>query len=281
MTVMQLLDEGRLAEAVARTEAVVAVHPDDLPARAALFDLLAFVGELDRAAEQLDTVERLDPRPEAVTGVRVYRALLAAERARQPGPGKPFAPRFFSPPPEDIALHREAIELCVRGHPDQARAVLERAEALAEARRGDGVGAAPGVVRDADDLFAPVLEVVTAEGYFWVPWEAVRFLQTPPPASLRDLLWAPARLATDDGRLAEVYLPNLYPGSARHPDPAVRLGRVTVWDEIGAGIVRAAGQKLCLVDGEPLPLLAVGEARFAAWGDDDGDGEDPAAEAGG
>jgi type VI secretion system protein ImpE len=118
-------------------------------------------------------------------------------------------------------------------------------------------------IRDADDLLAPVLEVITAEGYFWAPWENVQFLLVPPPQHLRDLLWAPARLATEDGLLGEVHLPNLYPGSYRHPDQAVRLGHMTVWTDAGSGIVRGSGQKMFLAGGEPRTLLEIGEIQFA------------------
>lgn len=267
MTIKELLDEGRVDDATARLEAIVAANSDDLAARAGLFELLVITGAFDRAAEQLDAITRIDDRPEATTGVRVFQALLNAERARQGLPDTPIEPRFLTEPSELLLGHKEANEACRRGAHVEARASLDRVQATATENltEEEAASASGGVgIRDADDLLAPVLEVYTSEGYFWVPWDSVQFLQTRAPVSLRDLIWIQARLATVEGWLGEVYLPNLYPGTFRHADPEVKLGRVTVWDEVGSGIVRASGQKLCMIDGELVPLLAVGDARFSS-----------------
>jgi type VI secretion system protein ImpE len=262
MTAKQLLDQGRLAEAIARLEDDIAARPDDLAARTFLFELLGFAGELDRAGRQLDEIEVRDRRPEAQTGVQAYRALLRAERARALLFDEGIPPRFFSPPPAAIELHLDAVRLVREGRAEEARAALDRVPPPGRSRRGTASGVAVESIRDADDLLAPVLEVITAEGYYWAPWDEVQFLLVPPPQNLRDLLWAPARLATNEGMLGEVYLPNLYPASHRHPDEAVRLGRVTVWDDVGPGIIRGAGQKMFLVGDEPRTLTEIGEVQF-------------------
>jgi type VI secretion system protein ImpE len=91
----------------------------------------------------------------------------------------------------------------------------------------------------------------------------VASLRLEPPARLRDLLWAPGKLLTGPGfrgvELGEVLLPVLSPLAATHPDPLVRLGRVTVWEELPDGRATPAGQKLLLVDGEEVPILEVRE----------------------
>lgn len=49
-------------------------------------------------------------------------------------------------------------------------------------------------LRNADDLLAPILEVMLLRDYIWVPWSQVRELEIEKPTHPRDLLWTPARL---------------------------------------------------------------------------------------
>jgi type VI secretion system protein ImpE len=73
--------------------------------------------------------------------------------------------------------------------------------------------------------------------------------------------------------LGEVYLLNLYPGSHRHEDDAVRLGRVTTWIDAGSGISRGAGQKLFVAGEELRTLLEIGEIQFVSEVDGNTSGE--------
>jgi type VI secretion system protein ImpE len=262
LTAKRLVDEGRLTEAAEQLQKDLVIFPDDLARHTFLFELLGFAGELDRAMEQLAEIERLDPRPEARTGVQAYRVVLEAERARYTIFESGGVPRFFADPPAQVALHLEALDLCRAGHAGAARRKLDEALSLRRTRSGFAAGKSVNMIHDADDLLAPVLEVVTTAGYHWVPWENIQFLHVPSPQHLRDLLWTPARLATYDGLLGEVYLLNLYPGSHRHEDETVRLGRVTTWIDAGSGISRGAGQKLFIAGEESLTLLEIGEVQF-------------------
>ena len=60
-----------------------------------------------------------------------------------------------------------------------------------------------------------------------------------------------------------MFLPNVYPGSASHPDGLVRLGRMTDWQDRGEGVVRGSGQKVFLVGEEARTLPELGEVRFS------------------
>jgi type VI secretion system protein ImpE len=84
----------------------------------------------------------------------------------------------------------------------------------------------------------------------------------PKPKNLRDLLWSPARLATFDGQVGEVFLPSLYPLSSSHPDQQVRLGRKTDWVDAGAGLVRGVGRKLFLVGEDARSTQELDDVRF-------------------
>jgi type VI secretion system protein ImpE len=49
-----------------------------------------------------------------------------------------------------------------------------------------------------------------------------------------------------------------------HPDDAVRLGRMTVWQEIEDGEAAPAGQKTFLVDDEEFPILELRRVEFTS-----------------
>jgi type VI secretion system protein ImpE len=262
MTAHQLLAEGRLTEAIEHLESELADHPDDVTRRTFLFELLGFAGDLGRAESVLGEIELLDSRPEAQVGLRAYREILRAERHRRALFEGDGSPQFFSEPPRSALLHLEALTQYRTGRLAEASDTLKRARAERRGRRGVAGGVPVDEIFDADDLLAPVLEVVTAAGYHWVAWEDVQFLFVPPPQHLRDLIWTPARLATMGGLLGEVYVMNLYLDSHRHPDPHVRLGRMTVWNDAGPGMMRGAGQKLFHAGGEPRTLLEIGEVQF-------------------
>jgi type VI secretion system protein ImpE len=102
----------------------------------------------------------------------------------------------------------------------------------------------------------------------WLPLEHIASLEMQPPKRLRDLLWAPAVVRTGPGfkgqELGEVLLPVLTPLSFRHQDDAVRLGRLTVWENLEDGQPAPAGQRMFLVDDEEFPILEVRRLEFAA-----------------
>ena len=54
----------------------------------------------------------------------------------------------------------------------------------------------------------------------------------------------------------------LYAGSELEVDDKVRLGRMTEWLDLGAGLVGGVGQKTFLVDDREVSILEVGELEF-------------------
>ena len=76
-----LLQAGRLADAIAAAEGQVKAAPADVDRRWLLAELLILAGQADRADAQLDTLISLEPRA-AVTATPL-RQLLRAEAARR------------------------------------------------------------------------------------------------------------------------------------------------------------------------------------------------------
>jgi type VI secretion system protein ImpE len=262
MTARGLLDEGQLGAAIDLLTADLKGRPDDVSNRIFLFELLSFSGQWDRAGKHLDVLAATVEDTKAAIGAGLYQRLLEAEQQRARLFADGVRPRFALEPPEEVLLHLQAVEAIRQGRPEEARAALDRAAEHHRPTPGRSAAGPFDDLRDADDLLAPVLEVFAPAGYCWVPWQHIQFLDVSKPSQLRDLIWLPARLATFDGQMGEVHLPNLYPASASSADELVRLGRRTDWEEQPGGIVRGLGQKVFLVGEDDRTLAELAELHL-------------------
>jgi len=262
MSARDCLDQGQLTEAIRQLNDEVRQRPTDLELRTFLFQLHAYAGDLTRASKQLEVIRTQTQEAEYLNGLRVYQGLLDAEQLRRNLFDKGVRPRFMMAPPDEVVAYLDALDLARGGDFTSAKARLDQAASTLQAARGHLDGTTFDDFRDADDVLAPVLEVFTATGYYWVPWVHVQFLEVPAPKTLLDLLWTPAKLATFDGQLGEVYLPTLYPRSSDSTDDLIRLGRQTDWIEQDAGIVRGLGRKSFLVGEELRTLHELSQVQF-------------------
>jgi type VI secretion system protein ImpE len=266
MTPSEWIAAGELNRAIDALSETLRRSPHDMTARVSLFTLLCLSGHWDRAAKQLETWESLgNPAFVGLDPAR-YRLLFEAERARQRYFADGSPPRTFTPQGAAVTLTISVVGLIVAGRAGEARRLVDQFDDERPPRRGR-LGECPfDDFRDADDVMAPVLEVLAPEGYFWVGWDEVQFLDVVPPRSLLDLLWAPARLGLSAGVIGAVALPGLYPGTCRHPDELVRLGRRNDWIDLGAGLFQGAGPKVFAVGGESKALLELQDLFFDAPG---------------
>ncbi len=229
MNANDLYREGKIEDAIKLLSAELRNDPTDVRRRTFLFELLCFMGELDRAEKQLDILSDLSK--EAGMGTLIYRSALQAERLRR----EMFEEKKF--PQTDAA-------------PIQ-RALLNGAEF--------------GAIEDADPRIGSRLEIYAAGSYVWLPMAHITSIRMEAPRRVRDLIWIPAILKTGPQcgalDLGEVLVPALTPAAFRHADNSVRLGRQTIWEEEDGATV-PAGQKLLLVDGEEFPILEVRTLEF-------------------
>jgi type VI secretion system protein ImpE len=232
----QLFQAGRLKEAVQALNAEVREHPSDTKRRTFLFELLCFSGEYDRAEKQLDLLAEAGPNSEM--GALLYRSALQAERTRQ----DLFQRKEYPKPAGGTASGAETVTGTLNGKPFQS-------------------------ILDGDPRIGPRLEVYAGGNYLWINFEHLASIQIQPPRRLRDLLWIPAVVragpALKDTELGEVLIPVLSPFAWQHSDDAVRLGRMTVWEEDESGVAAPIGQKMLLVDGEEFPLLELRKLEIA------------------
>jgi type VI secretion system protein ImpE len=245
--------QGDIAAAIAAATAEVRGKPRDAGARWVLAEMLLFGGEAERADKMLDAAALDDPNPNVIE----FRKLLRAEVTRGQVWHEGRAPRFQgedATPSQQAALR--ALIASRLGDPAAATLAAEEAEALrpraaGRAELANGTVLAFDDLRDADDIAAPFVEVLTVGGeHMWVPVERIRELRFEPPKRPRDLAWRRMNIELKDGTEGVVYMPATYPVAGAAPD-AIRLGRVTEWSE-GEGPVRGAGQRLFLAGEEAL-----------------------------
>jgi type VI secretion system protein ImpE len=232
MTARELLQEGKLNEAIEALGAELRNNPADTQRRTFLFELLCFAGLYDRAEKQLDILAQGGRNAEL--GSLVYRSALNAEKMRQ---------EFFTK--KDYQL---------------------RPPAPAKEFSGSLNGRAFSTFADADPRIGKRLEFFLGGAYMWIALSDVASLQIQQPKRLRDLLWAPAILKPAEGfrgiELGEVLMPVTTVFSYNAEQDAIRLGRETAWVEEESGNALPVGQKLFLVDGEEIPLLDIRSLEF-------------------
>jgi type VI secretion system protein ImpE len=253
MNASELFKAGKLQEAIAAQMQEVKANATDQAKRLFLFELLAFAGELDRAQRQIEAIHHDDP--EIDTAVAAYAKLLEAEQQRRRLFRDGVSPQFLAEVPEHVRLRLDAVNRLRENHPAEAAELLSHADRVAPAIQGELNGKPFDALRDCDDLFASVLEVMSHGDYYWVPLEQVDTLTMNPPKFPRDLLWIPARLEIRDGPAGDVFLPALYPGSHEHSDNQVKLGRLTDWKSPEEGPVLGVGLHTFLVGEDTITLL--------------------------
>jgi type VI secretion system protein ImpE len=259
MTATELYKAGRLQAAIDAQIQEVRSNPTDHGRRLFLFELLAFAGDLDRARRQIEAVTYGDP--ERDTAVLTYKKLLDGEDHRRRVFRDVVMPEFLIPPPEWLFLRLQAVAALKGGDPAEARALLDRADAAApnvaavlNDKPVDGL-------RDCDDLFGPVLEVVAHGRYYWLPLEQVESVAAAPPKFPRDLIWFPVKLTVKDGPAGDAFLPVRYPETEQAADEGMRLGRATDWVGTDGPLVRGVGARLLLAGDDAVPVTELRELR--------------------
>lgn len=257
-----LLDAGNLTAAIEAATREVKTRPSDTAARTFLFELLLFAGDWERALKQLDVVAGQNAGSEL--GAQVYRNNIQAMRERELLWTQSLAPHFLTEPPAGVDLHLAAIKELNAGRESEAQKLLDTAATGRTPLAGSMDGREFSDWRDADDLLAPVLELIISDKYTWLPFAQIKRIEFAPPRQLRDLVWCPVRIETRQGTIGEMFVPALYEGSNRHTDDLVKLGRLTDWQSIGEGAAaRAIGLRLFMAGDEEKSIFEVRHVEFS------------------
>lgn len=260
MSAEDSLKAGHLDEALQELQARVRREPADAKARIFLFQLLAVLGQWNRALTQLNVAGELDAG--ALAMVHTYRPALHSEALRAPVFGGQRSPLWLGEAEPWMAQLLQALTLELQGHAAQAAELRALAFEAIPATAGTIDGVPFEWIADADARLGPCLEVVINGRYYWLPLHRVSAMTLEAPTDLRDLIWAPAHLILQNGGEAHALIPVRYPGSEASGDSAIRLARCTHWQQAADGQDIGLGQRLLATDQGEYPLLEIRELRL-------------------
>lgn len=256
-TAEQSLRDGDPAAALKYLQEAVRAKPADAKLRVFLFQLLAVMGQWERALNQLNVAAELDPT--ALAMAQMYREAVRCEVLRaQVFEGKK-SPMIFGQPEQWLALLVESLLVAGQGKLKEANELRTRAFDEADVSSGSLDGQPFSWIADADSRLGPVCEAIINGRYYWVPFSRLTKIVIEKPEDLRDVVWMPANFQFDNGGETVALIPSRYAGSETSEDGLILLGRKTVWTELSPDVFCGAGQRLFTTDNGDEPLMDIRE----------------------
>ncbi|KPK76880.1 MAG: virulence protein SciE type [Phycisphaerae bacterium SM23_30] len=260
MQAEELLQAGRLREALEKLQEQVRTEPANAKYRVFLFQLLSVLGEWNRALTQLKVAADLDA--QNLLMAQVCRAALNCEALRTEIFAGSRLPMVFGEPAAWIGQLMQANQMVGQQQYQAAQPLREQAFEAAPAIAGEIDGASFEWIADADPRLGPVLEALIDQRYYWVPFTCIRQVDIEPPADLRDLVWIPVQFTwTNEGQSMGL-IPTRYPGSETSEDDAVKLARKTEWKEYPGGLWLGLGQRCLATDAGEYPILETRQIKL-------------------
>lgn len=254
MTAQELIRSGKLEEALAVVQADVRKKPSDAKLRVLLFQLLAILGQWDRALTQLNVCAELDPLN--LLMAQVCRVALQCEALRADIFAGGTTPVVLGQPPEWMGQLIQANEFAATGRAAESQALREQAFEAAPAISGRINDEPFAWIADADQRLGPVMEAMVDGKYYWIPFTNIREIQIEPPVDLRDVVWISANFTWVNGGTKFGLIPVRYPDSEKSSDSAIRMARKTQWVTDG-GLSRGLGQRELVTDQKEYAFLEV------------------------
>lgn len=256
----QALRDGDPFQALKLLQDAVRANSADAKLRVFLFQLLAVVGQWERALNQLEVAASLDP--SALAMAQTYREAVRCELLRaQVFEGKK-SPMVFGEPESWLALLIESVLLTGRGRTKEAQTLRAQAFEEAPATKGTLNSRAFEWIADADMRLGPVLEAIINGRYYWVPFSRLMRVAIEEPEDLRDVVWTPAHLMLENGGEAYALIPTRYPGTEKVEDGGLVLARKTTWEEREPEFYCGLGQRVLSSDGGEVSLMDVRDISF-------------------
>lgn len=262
MHAQELLRDGDLAGAVAALQDAVRKDPGNVKLRVFLFQLMAVLGQWNRALTQLNVAAELDAA--TVPMVQTYREALRCEVLRADIFAGKRSPVIFGEPTPWLAQLAEALKI-EASQPERAAAARAAAFEAAPASPGSIDGQRFEWLADADPRLGPVLEAVVNGRYFWIPLFRIRRIEFDAPADLRDKVWTAATFTWTNGSQTVGLVPTRYDGTVASGDPALLLAHSTEWNGNGRG--HGLGQRMLVSDSADYALMDVRIVEFDAGGE--------------
>ncbi len=258
----ETLRSGNPEEALAQLQEQVRKNPANSQYRTFLFQLLAVLGQWDRALNQLKVLGDMDAATLAM--VATYRDAVHCEAFRKDVLAGRRTPLVMGDPEPWMALLFEALRLGGDGQWEKAAEIRGQALEQAPATPGKINGEPFAWIADGDTRIGPMLEAVVAGKYYWIPFSRIRSLTIEAPSDLRDLVWTAAQVTfANDGETIAL-IPTRYAGSENASEGRVKLARVTEWQEQPGGTYLGLGQRLLATDQAEYGLLDIRSIEVGA-----------------
>ena len=252
------LKAGDIPAARAALAAELRNKPGDVRARQFFWQLLAIVGDLDKAETQLRALGGVQA--SAMMLGSVYMQTINAERLRIRTFSGEIAPKSLVGTEPWVSGMLDALAATIRHEPG-ADARHEAALAQAPASSGSIEGEAFEWLADADSRFGPMLECIIGADYGFIPFAAMNRIRAADVADLRDTVWRPAEISLRSGQSSMAFIPARYPGTTDSDDSALVLARRTDWivtDDLEIGL----GQRLLATESRDLGVLETFDIRL-------------------
>jgi len=253
MQAEELLRAGRLGEALTVLEAQVRANAADAKLRVFLFQLLCVLGEWQRATDQANVAAELDPIN--LLMARLYGAAIQCEALRSQVFAGKRSPLIMGEPAEWVGRLLQANLLIAEGKYQPAQKLRDSAFEAAPATSGTIDSQSFEWISDADSRLGPMLEAIVDGRYYWVPFAAAKQIRIEAPATLRDLVWVPARFTWTNGGESSGLIPTRYPGTETSREEALKLARRTEWIEQPGATCLGLGQRMFATDQCDYALL--------------------------
>jgi type VI secretion system protein ImpE len=264
MQVEELLQAGKLPEALAAIERQIRGDPSNPKYRVLLFQLLCVLGDWKRALTQLNVAAEMDAKN--LLMAQVCRSALICEALRSEiFSGKvERAPMILGEPTEWVGLMVQANQMANQGQYRASQKLREQAFEAAPATAGTINGENFEWIADADPRLGPILEAIIDGCYYWVPFCNIREISIDIPTDLRDVVWIPAKFIWANEGESVGLIPTRYPGSENSENSEVRMARKTEWLECEGDLYLGSGQKMLATNAGEYPLLEVRQIMLEA-----------------
>lgn len=262
MQALELLNAGKIDEAIASAIELVRSQPTATGAREILVELFCLQGDLVRADKQAEAI--LVQQPTTAVTTSLLRQLIRAETSRKEFWREGRVPEFLG----DVTdLSKRTLQAFVEwnaGHKQEAMTLLSSVDETAPSLSGVCNEMQFEGIRDLDDFCAHHLEVLTSTGkYYWVPFEKIESMQFESVTRPRDLLWRQCHLIVKDGPDGVVYIPVLYQLTDSAENSDAKLGRATDWVGADGELVSGVGQRTFLVGEQELGIMELNSVVFS------------------
>jgi type VI secretion system protein ImpE len=261
MTAQEYLTAGQPDQALLELQNEIRARPEDPKLRLFLFQLHCVLGNWSKALVQLQVISGIDP--DTMLLAQIFQPVINCEALRGGVFDGKLTPLIFGEPLEWVGSLVKALEHIARGEFAAAAELRNRAFEAAPATPGTLDGKPMAWIADADSRLGPMLELIMAGKYYWVPFCRIRRIAMQAPSDLRDLVWVPAQFVWSNGGEAAGHIPTRYARTEGSVDGALRLARKTEWQELAEETFIGLGQRVLVTDEGEHSLLQCRVIDFA------------------